>query len=103
MKTGDILNGYVLISVHDLKKYMKGNFYGSCYKVFRQFEVDELLKIWTEIHYLSELFTRCRLVYKDQEFRNKCIKHYNEHLKKSKLNYPNILEIQWKKELIYSS
>jgi len=84
-----------LISVHDLKSQMLGNYYGSKYKVYRQYQVDKLLKIWSTIHYLSELHTRCRIVPCNEEFRTKkAIPHYNSAIERAKKEYPNILEIQ---------
>jgi hypothetical protein len=84
-----------LISVHDLKRQMCRNWYGSKYKVFRQFEIDELMHIWSAINYLSELFTRTRLVPANEEFRDKkAIPHYNSSLKRIQAEYPHIIEIQ---------
>jgi len=89
-----------IISVHDLKRQMCGKFYGSKYKVFRQYQVDELLNTWQAIHYLSELHTRCRMVYNDEKFRKQCINSYNSTLIRVKKKYPYIKEIQQKKQII---
>jgi hypothetical protein len=90
-----------MISVHSLKNKMCGNFYGSKYKVYRQFEVDKLLKIWSAINYLSELHTRTRLVPCNEEFKNKkAIPSYNSAVIRIQKEYPNILEIQRYKTII---
>jgi len=88
-----------LISVHDLKDQMCGKFYGSKYKVFRQYHVEELLQIWSAIYYLSELHIRCRMVYNDEKFRKQCINSYNSSLLRIKTQYPTIKEIQQKKTI----
>jgi len=51
--------------------------------------------MWTDLHYLGELHTRTRLVPCNEEFlKKKAIPHYNDAVKRMKLQYPNIKEFQ---------
>lgn len=85
----------VLISIHDIKKQMLSKRYGSCYRVYRSFDVDNLLRMWSDLHYLSELCTRTRLVPCNQEFLiKKAIPAYNGTLKRLQSKYPTIKEFQ---------
>lgn len=83
------------ISIHDLKAAMLKKRYGSCYAVYRSVDVDLLLKMWADLHYLGELHTRTRLVPCNEEFRiKKAIPSYNSKVKMFKEKYPTILEFQ---------
>jgi len=92
-----------LISVHDLKKKMCKNYYGSSKKVMRTSDVQMLLDIWSSILYLSELSTRTKLVPCNEEFlNNKAIPHYNEAVKRIQKQHPFIKEIQRHKVINHS-
>jgi len=81
------------ISIHDFKTQRLKNYYGASKKVYRQSHVDKLLRMWSDLHHLSELFTRTRLVPCNYEFLNKkAIPHYNSYLKSMQEKYPNIIE-----------
>jgi len=83
------------ISIHDLKVGMLKKRYGSCYSVYRSVDVDLLLRMWSDLHYLGELYTRTRLVPCNEEFRNKkAIPSYNSTVKRLKEKYPTIIEFQ---------
>ena len=84
-----------LISIHDFKISRLKKYYGASKSVYRQSHVDRLLKMRGDLHYLSELFTRTRLVPCNEEFlHKKAIPHYNDAVKRMKLAYPNIKEFQ---------
>jgi hypothetical protein len=83
----------VLVSIHDIKKQMLSKRYGSCYRVYRSFDIDLLLRMWNDLHYLCELYTRTKLVPSNEEFRTKkAIPHYNSLVKRLQEKYPNIRE-----------
>lgn len=83
------------ISIHDFKTSRLKNYYGASKKVYRQSHVDKLLRMWGDLHYLGELHTRTRLVPCNEEFlKKKAIPHYNDAVKRMKLQYPNIKEFQ---------
>lgn len=82
-----------MISIHDFKTSKLKKYYGSSKKVYRQSHVEELLQMWNDLHYLTELSTRTRLVPCNEEFlTKKAIPHYNECLKRMQEKYPNIKE-----------
>lgn len=83
------------ISIHELKVNMLKKRYGACYAVYRSVDVDLLLRMWSDLHYLSELHTRTRLVPCNEEFRiKKAIPIYNSTVKRLKEKYPTIKEFQ---------
>lgn len=83
------------ISIHDLKENMLTKRYGACYAVYRSIDVNLLLRMWSDLHYLCELSTRTRLVPANEEFRiKKAIPAYNDTLKRLKKKYPTIIEFQ---------
>lgn len=85
----------VQISIHKLKVNMLKKRYGACYAVYRSIDVDLLLRMWSDLHYLAELSTRTRLVPANEDFlKKKAIPHYNDAVKRMKLQYPNIKEFQ---------
>ena len=84
-----------IISIHDFKTSKLKSYYGSSKKVYRKAHVEKLLKMWADLHHLSELHTRTRLVPCNDDFlQKKAIPHFNEAVKKMKALYPNIKEFQ---------
>ena len=84
-----------IISIHDFKIKKLKNYYGATKKVYRQSHVNELLKMWSSLNYLSELYTRTRLIPCNYEFlHKKAIPSYNSTLIRLQLKYPNISEFQ---------
>lgn len=82
-------------SIHDLKKEMHRNWYGSSKRVYRQCDVDKLLEMWIDLKYLNELHTRARLLPCNEEFlKERAIPAYNRQLSVLKSKYPNIIEFQ---------
>lgn len=82
-----------LISIHDFKTSRLKKYYGASKNVYRQSHVDRLIRMWSDLNYLTELYTRTRLVPCDEEFLNKkAIPSYNSTLKRLKFKYPNIKE-----------
>lgn len=81
------------ISIHDYKNNKLKCYYGSTRKVYRQTDVDRLLMMWSDLHYLTELSSRTRLTPANEEFLNKkAIPTYNYHVKRLQDKYPNIKE-----------
>jgi len=80
-----------MISIHDFKTSKLKKYYGASKKVYRQHHVNELLRMWNDLHYLSELYTRTKLVPCNEEFlQKKAIPMYNSTLIRMKRKYPNI-------------
>ncbi len=51
--------------------------------------------MWSDLHYLGELYTRTRLVPCNESFRTqKAIPHYNDAVNRMKAEYPYIKEFQ---------
>lgn len=83
------------ISIHDFKLIGLKKYYGASKKVYRQSHVDKLLKMWQDLNYLSEQYTRTRLVPCNEVFlRTKAIPAYNNAVRSMQLEYPNIKEFQ---------
>lgn len=84
-----------VISIHKYKVKKLKNYYGASKKVYRKSHVENLLKMWASLHYLSELYTRTRLVPCNMDFLiKKAIPAYNETLQALQAKYPNIKEFQ---------
>lgn len=89
------------ISIHEFKLKKLKKQYGSKLRCYKQSDVEELLSMWNDLHYLTELSTRTRLVPSNDEFLNKkAIPHYNEWVKKLQIKYPNIKEFHYFKTII---
>ena len=89
-----------LVSIHDIKSGMPKKVYGSTKRVYRQFQVDLLLDMWRDLHYLSELSTRTKIVPCNEEFKiKKAIPSYNDCVERMKIKYPNIKEFQRYKKI----
>lgn len=73
--------------------------FGSRYKVYRQCDVEFILKMHRDYAYLGELWTRCKLVYNDDKFRNQCIKKFNKQVDVFKAAYPENYQFQAYKHL----
>lgn len=80
-------------SIHDLKKTLYRNWYGSTKKTYRRVDLDKIMMMHESFMYLLELHTRTRLVPCNEEFRTKkAIPHFNSQLKRMQELYPNIKE-----------
>jgi len=87
--------GNNMISIHDLKENLCKKYYGSNRKVYRQCDMNQLLRMWSDLNHLTELHERTRLVPYNLEFRSKkAIPIYNAHLSVLQKKYPHILEFQ---------
>jgi len=84
-----------LISIHDLKENLCKKYYGSARKVYRQCDMNNLLRMWSDLNHLTELYERTRFVPFNPDFKyKKAIPIYNAHLSVMHKKYPNILEFQ---------
>lgn len=82
-----------MISIHDFKTSKLKRYYGAGKRVYRQHHVDELIRMWSDLNYLTECSTRTKLVPCNEEFRQKkAIPIYNRVLKTMQDRYPNIKE-----------
>lgn len=82
-------------SIHDIKKEMHRNWYGSSKRVYRKCDVDKILEMWLDLKNLGELYERTRLVPCNEKFlKGKAIPAYNIQLSVLKSKYPNIIEFQ---------
>ena len=81
------------ISIHEFKTKGLKQYYGASKRVYRNSHVEKLLRMWNDLHYLSELSTRTKLVPCNEEFlKKKAIPAYNSTLERLQLKYPNIAE-----------
>ena len=88
------------ISIHEFKTKRLKNFYGASKRVYRQSHVEKLLSMWNDLHYLTELSTRTKLVPCNEEFLNKkAIPAYNSTLKRLQDKYPDIKEFHYFKPI----
>ena len=84
-----------MTSIHDIKEKVYKNYYGSSKRVYRKSDVDRMLRMWSDLHYLSELRERTRLVPHNEEFLNKkAIPSYNRAVIRLQNIYTNIKEFQ---------
>lgn len=89
------------ISIHDFKTKGLKQYYGASKKVYRNSHVEKLLVMWKDLHYLSELKTRTKLVPCNEEFlNNKAIPSYNSTLERLQAKYPNIAEFNNYKPIV---
>jgi hypothetical protein len=81
------------ISIYEFKINRLKQYYGASKKVYRQSHVEKLLRMWNDLHHLSELSTRTRLAPCNEEFLNKkAIASYNSTLERLQEKYPDIKE-----------
>lgn len=81
------------IPIHEFKVKGLKKYYGASKRVYRNSHLEKLLKVWSDLHYLSELRMRTRLIPCNKEFlHKKAIPAYNATLKRLKMKYPNIAE-----------
>ena len=91
------------ISIHDFKMNGFKKYYGASQRVFRQSHVKKLIAMWSDLHYLSELKTRTKLVPCNEEFLyKKAIPIYNNTVERLQLKYPHIKEFQRYKPIVVS-
>lgn len=82
-----------MISINDFKTSRLKKYYGSTKRVYRKAHVERLLRMWYDLHYLGECYTRTRLVPANQEFLvKKAIPCYNNTLTRLQKKYPDIKE-----------
>lgn len=66
------------ISIHEFKTKGLKPYYGASKRVYRNSHIEKLLRMWNDLHYLSELSTRTKLVPCNEEFlKKKAIPAYN--------------------------
>lgn len=86
------------ISIHDFKTKKLKQYYGASKRVYRQSHIEKLLEMWRDLHYLSELSTRTKLVPCNDEFlHKKAIPVYNSILERLQAKYPDIKEFHYYK------
>lgn len=84
-----------MTSIHDIKEKSYKNYYGASKRVYRKSDVDKMIRMWSDLHYLSELRERTRLVPHNEEFlKQKAIPSYNRAVIRLQKIYPNIKEFQ---------
>ena len=66
------------ISIHEFKTKGLKQYYGASKRVYRNSHVEKLLRMWNDLHYLSELSTRTKLVPCNEEFLNKNPHHIGD-------------------------
>lgn len=82
-----------MISIHELQIKKRKKYYGATMKVYRKCDFDYMIRMWADLHYLSELHTRTRLIPCNEEFRvKKAIPIFNSRLNEMRIKYPDIEE-----------
>lgn len=83
-----------LISIWHIKENKAKRYYSSNRKVYRQCDLNYILKMWRDLDYLGNSYERTRLVPLSEEAVFKFSKIYNDTLHRLQLKYPNIIEFQ---------
>lgn len=90
-----------MLSIHDYKKSKAKKYYGASRRVYRQSDLEKILKMFLCLKSLEKYSTLTMLVPSNEEFLNKkAIPSYNDCVDRMKELYPEILEFSYYKKII---